>query len=217
MRFTFTLKEGGNLLLSSLILGFLFSLQNIYLFPAMSLIVGIAFVTHELSHKFVAEHYDCKAEYVLWPQGILFSLIMGFLSGGNFIFAAIGYVSISNYYATRLGYHWTHLSLEETGKISAAGPLSNVVLGIIFSMFPNNPFMAFGSFLNSTLALFNLMPFPPLDGSKVFAWSRIAWASITAGAGAIFGLSLLINPIIAGIIGLIVMVIMLFYMFYKEY
>ena len=61
------------------------------------------------------------------------------------------------------------------------------------------------------------MPFPPLDGSKVFAWSRIAWASITAGAGAIFGLSLLINPIIAGIIGIFVMLAMLFYMFYKEY
>ncbi len=218
MKFTFTVRELGNLLLSSLILGFLFSMRNLNNFVFMTLIIGLSFIVHELSHKFVAEFFDCRAEYVIWPKGILFSLIIGFLSGGSVIFAAIGFVSISSFYATRLGFHYSHLSLEESGKISIAGPLSNVVLGIIFGFLaPSNPSLWIGVSLNFSLALFNLLPFPPLDGSKVFMWSRIAWGSMIISSGVIFGLTYLINPLIAGLIGLTIMLIMIGYLYYKSY
>lgn len=66
-------------------------------------------------------------------------------------------------------------------KVGAAGPLSNlviaVVLGIIIRLsfllgFASPTFLQFLGlivYVNIFLALFNLLPFPPLDGSKIFA------------------------------------------------
>jgi Zn-dependent protease len=41
--------------------------------------------------------------------------------------------------------------------------------------------------INLVIAVFNLFPVPPLDGSKVMAWNPIAWlAAIVIGAMLIF-------------------------------
>jgi Zn-dependent protease len=37
---------------------------------------------------------------------------------------------------------------------------------------------SYGFVVNLWLAAFNLIPVPPLDGSKVFAWSKLIWAII---------------------------------------
>jgi Zn-dependent protease len=218
MKFEITWREVTNILISVLVLGLLFSMRDLNNIIPVTLIVGLAFTIHELSHKLVAEYFDCKAEYVIWPQGILISIIIGFLTRGSFIFAALGFVSIQSFYSTRLGYRFTHLSLEEMGKISASGPVSNIILGIISAMIATVfPIMGFSASLNFILALFNLIPFPPLDGSKVFMWSRIAWTSLLTSAIVIFSLSFLINPLLAGLIGLGVMISMIFYTFYKGF
>ncbi|MFA5111975.1 MAG: site-2 protease family protein [Desulfobaccales bacterium] len=59
--------------------------------------------------------------------------------------------------------------------VSAAGPVSNLVLAALFSMVLrlgiNNPGLMqmayFGVSINIFLALFNLIPIPPLDGSHI--------------------------------------------------
>jgi Zn-dependent protease len=61
--------------------------------------------------------------------------------------------------------------------VSAAGPLSNLVLASIFAMLLrlnlSNPGLVqliyFGVSINVILALFNLLPIPPLDGSHVLS------------------------------------------------
>jgi Zn-dependent protease len=61
--------------------------------------------------------------------------------------------------------------------VSAAGPLSNLVLASIFAMLVrlnlSNPGLVqliyFGVSINIILALFNLIPIPPLDGSHVLS------------------------------------------------
>ncbi|MCL0106716.1 site-2 protease family protein [Peptococcaceae bacterium] len=63
--------------------------------------------------------------------------------------------------------------------ISLAGPLSNVILAIAFALL-FGVFYAFGSqvlidvvekiiWINMVLAVFNMLPIPPLDGSKILA------------------------------------------------
>jgi len=54
--------------------------------------------------------------------------------------------------------------------IALAGPLTNILLVLIFTflykIFPSNIFL-FGLRINLVLAFFNLLPIPPLDGSKI--------------------------------------------------
>jgi len=62
--------------------------------------------------------------------------------------------------------------------VAAAGPLMNIVIAISFALLIRFlPFVFAGAgldiasiavIINLTLALFNLMPVPPLDGSKIF-------------------------------------------------
>ena len=59
--------------------------------------------------------------------------------------------------------------------VAGAGPASNLAIAIIFGLLlrvgvPNMAFMEIAAiivFINIVLAIFNLMPIPPLDGSKI--------------------------------------------------
>ena len=136
--------------------------------------VGSGFVLHELSHKFVAQRYGFWAEFRVWPMGLVLALVTSFI---GFIFAAPGATYISG----------MNISQEENGKISLAGPLTNIAVAVAFVPLilfsPNLSAFWFdlgseGVSINIFLALFNLLPVPPLDGSKVFAWSKVRWAAV---------------------------------------
>ena len=142
-----------------------------YLFLLSILTVGPGFVFHELSHKFVAQRYGFWAEFRMWPQMLVLALITSLL---GWIFAAPGATYISG----------TNISTDENGKISFAGPLMNILIALLFV-----PFLLFGQgFLgdlgyigvpiNIFLATFNMVPFGPLDGSKVFKWNKPIWVVV---------------------------------------
>ncbi|MCB5234831.1 MAG: site-2 protease family protein [Candidatus Cloacimonetes bacterium] len=63
---------------------------------------------------------------------------------------------------------------RDSGLTALAGPLSNILVAIVFSLIfhliklPSIQYIVyFVVFMNLILAFFNLIPFPPLDGSKV--------------------------------------------------
>ena len=192
----FTMMEFRDLAISALVLGFIFSIAlsgfeyttggSIIVNYLISLvIVAPALILHELAHKFVAQNYGCKAGYVLWPTGVLIAVLVTILTNGRVIFAALGAVMISTHYPTRLGYRFVGLSSMENGKIAASGPAVNIILAIIsYILMPLSPtIFQISATINGIIALFNLIPFPPLDGSKIFGWSRIVWLSMLATAG----------------------------------
>jgi len=151
--------------------------------------VGSGFILHEMAHKLVAIYYGAQAKFRMWTQGLVLMLVTSFW---GVLFAAPGAVYIFS----------DRISVRQNGIISLAGPALNVLLmGIFLALDAFAPIRQFYSFLivpgvdftpfgigagilsvwhfgaamNIMLALFNMIPAFPLDGSKVYAWNRFLW------------------------------------------
>lgn len=122
-----------------------------------------AFFLHELAHRQVGRKLGYYTRFRLWPFGIILAFVTSFL---GFLFGAMGSVNIYN--------ARDHRSM---GKIAAAGPATNLTLGLIFfglglAVTPVIADVLFSiSTLNFYLGTFNMIPIGPLDGQKVLAWS----------------------------------------------
>ena len=194
--FKFTGKEIRDLIISFIVIALGFTILYSHgdyshvtlIFPVVMIGVGAGFIFHELGHKFVAMHYGYYAEYELWPTGLLIALVSSFF---GFIFAAPGAVVI----------YRNGMEEKTNGLISIAGPLVNIALGFIFFLilislgdfvYTDTGALVYlicmlGTRINFFLAAFNLLPIPPLDGSKVMAWSLPIWL-ITFSVAAILAL-----------------------------
>ena len=140
--------------------------------------VGIGFVLHELAHKYTAIKYGFWAEFHKDNQMLLVAVVLAALVG--VVFAAPGVTMI---YGNR------GLTKEENGKISAAGPVTNLLLCIPFFCLlllgaamgsgGSGDMLSFwilqvgiiGLAVNSMIALFNMLPVSVLDGKKVLTWN----------------------------------------------
>lgn len=180
------LDEIKDIIISALVLAFIFSYTgiNIYTiqnFPYSLFAISFAFLFHELAHRQVAKYFECFARYKMWTQGLIFAVLFALLTNGNFVFAAPGAVVIHP--RIDLWGRVRHISKSEYGKIAIAGPVTNLLLAIVF-------FILFHIFLldiflvalrvNLWLCIFNLIPFPPLDGFTVFQWNKYVWISVLA-------------------------------------
>jgi Zn-dependent protease len=147
-------------------------------FGISALTAGIGFVLHELMHKFVAQKYGLYAEFKAFYGMLLIAVGIAFF---GFIFAAPGAVMIRGY-----------ITRERNGKISVAGPLTNLVLAIVF-LIPLllvdlsgivGVIFTFGFRINALLAAFNMIPVMPFDGAKVMEWDkRVFWGVAGTSVG----------------------------------
>lgn len=130
--------------------------------------VGISFIVHEMSHKVVAQRYGSWAEFRMSPFMLFLMLILVYDFG--ILFAAPGAVMI---YGGNVG-------RRESGRISLAGPLSNLLLGLAFFPLLSETGILYeigryGVMVNITLALFNMIPFGIFDGRKVWVWNKLVY------------------------------------------
>ncbi|MFP4656945.1 MAG: metalloprotease [Candidatus Woesearchaeota archaeon] len=134
-------------------------------FIVSAVVVGAAFLLHELAHKYMAIKYRCAAEFRANNSMLL---MMMFVSLMGVILAAPGAVHIRG-----------HLSRKEHGMVSLAGPGVNLALAavsipvaIIFSGSVLGILGTYSAFINSWLGMFNLIPFGMFDGRKILVWNR---------------------------------------------
>lgn len=166
---------------------------SLFIFQIIVLILSV--VVHEVSHGVVANALGDPtaklagrltlnpAKHLDFFGSFLLPLLMWIFSGGRMIFG----------YAKPVPYNPWNLRNPALGGglIGAAGPLSNLALALLFSVpvrFADFAGGALGElvplfsviiFINLLLALFNLIPIPPLDGSKVlFAFFPPRWEGV---------------------------------------
>ena len=139
-----------------------------FTFILVFFIMAPAFILHELGHKWSAERFGLKSRFMMWEKGLLLSLI---LSVFKILLLFPGAVYIYGGYPSR----------RENGIISLAGPLVNIFLALlsIIAFYLTGVSLFLVSFrINIHLAFFNLIPIPPLDGSKVIAWNFWIWSAV---------------------------------------
>jgi Zn-dependent protease len=165
-----------------------FSSEFYLKFIIASLSVGVGFLLHELGHKIMAQRYGCFAEFRSFDAMLVLALVMSFF---GFIFAAPGAVMISG-----------KVSKSKNGRISAAGPIVNIMLAAVFFAMVFAPLPKlfkdvsyYGFIINSWLGLFNMIPFWLFDGYKVLKWNKLAYGLIVAAAVVLMLLQNFINPV----------------------
>lgn len=159
--------------------GLSFSLDFLVVWFVSSVTVGTAFVFHELGHKVTAQKFGCFAEFRASFTMLMIAVLMSFT---GIIFAAPGAVMISGY-----------VNNITNGKISAAGPITNIVLAAFFMLLsffvPVNGVIGliikYGFLINTWLALFNMIPIGILDGAKILKWDKNVYGGIVA-VGVVF-------------------------------
>jgi Zn-dependent protease len=168
-------EEKRDLLAAWLILGVAFANLlgglNILSITVALLTAGAGFLLHELAHKIVAQNYGLNAEFVADYQMLAIAF---FASFAGFIFAAPGAVYTSG-----------KRTLEQQLWITAAGPITNIGLGVIF-MFVPGQIGSYGSTINIWLALFNLIPFGNIDGKKILEASKPVYVILVLISVALF-------------------------------
>ncbi|MHA1380678.1 MAG: AN1-type zinc finger domain-containing protein [Candidatus Helarchaeota archaeon] len=163
------------------LLSFLMSNANaLTAYPKLYLLLGIlgglitvGFIGHELSHKFSSIRLNYWAEFRLIPPYAIATAIIPY-------FVMPGSVQVSS----------SNVTEKDMGKIALAGPLFNLVLGIIYlavgifmkimvssPLSENGTWWIFGfsAFMNIMLGVFNLLPVYVLDGKKIITWNKGAW------------------------------------------
>ncbi len=161
---------------------------------AMALVpLLFAITVHEASHAWAAKKLGDNTAFLLGrvtlnpakhidPIGtILVPIILWISTGGAFTFG----------WAKPVPFNPRHLKnyKRDIGLIAVAGPASNIIMAIlwtllgfiIFSFSNNNMIEAtqgsiwhgfglmvvYGVIINLSLAIFNMIPFPPLDGGRI--------------------------------------------------
>lgn len=139
-----------------------------------------AFVCHELAHKVSAQRHGYWAEFRWAPIWLAFSVFTSYFAG--ILFAAPGATVVGGMGDPR---DWARTSL--------AGPLTNMAFAAVFFAaagglwYIGNPYfvaLLVIAYFNAFFGAFNLVPVGPLDGAKVFAWSKATWAVAFAVAAA---------------------------------
>lgn len=162
-----SLVFGSKLLIAGSMLGF----------TVVSIVASISIVLHELSHKYTAIRLGCYSRYVIHPMGFVLTLISAIpfipikiIMPGVTIVVPKAFEPVD--------------SRRINGLTAFSGPLVNILLATLslaaLSLFDEEFgltrfFLTYMARLNSWIAFFNLLPVPPLDGSKVLSWKPVLW------------------------------------------
>lgn len=226
-------KESLGLLVSTVVLAFIFSFREwgveefnfsigIQNFLIAAMVVAISLFVRLLVQKSTGLSVGHKVEYQAWIVGLFVGLIAAFFTNGHFWIFLPGGIAISHLSVHRLGRALYGENYNVMGWIAMSGPIANMILAIIAKILLLLPFGSSIFFklmmFNIWLAIFTMLPIPPLDGLKTFFGSRYVYVFAYA---CIIGCGVLLYffGAVASIIGAIVfgaIAVSLFFIYFDK-
>jgi len=204
--FKFTPLEIRSLIIAILVIAFIISFSEwgygtnfsfrIGMFNYFNaiLIVALSFLIHISIQRVWSLGTGFRLEWKMWSFGLLFGLIMAFLTNGLFWFILPGGFIVHHMAGHRLGWFRYGINYWAVGLIAVTGPLATIFLAAIFKALSAVVFTSLIHKLivfNIVYAVYSVLPIPPLDGSKTFYGSRMLYAFTTSG---IVAAAILLNP-----------------------
>ncbi len=147
-------------------------ITGLSIFGVFAVVLTASFLVHEIAHKVTAQKRGLWAEFRLTLWGALLTLVS--VISPLFKIISPGAVVVSG-----------SASTEEMGKVSLAGPSTNILLSAVLlgAALVTETFSAelylvllLAAFLNGFMAVFNLIPIGILDGFMIFNWDKKVWA-----------------------------------------
>lgn len=180
--FTFDEEEIRNLILCSLVAGFIFSfndwgeekfnlmmgIKNLFLAVLISF---IALVVHLSLQKIWALKNGFQGRFQPWWPGLLISFLVIFFSFGKIPLLLFGTLLTNISPRRRVGTFRYGFDYWENARIIATGSLANLLLAILAKAFlylGESFFFQKFLMINIFIAIWSLLPLPKLDGYQIF-------------------------------------------------
>ena len=150
------------------------------------IIASIGVFAHETGQRLAALKVGFRTEVRVWWYGLIAALILCFASSGRImLFAATG-MWIHHMAVHRLGHFRYGPNVQAFGVIALMGPIANILLATVLKVLQvnlhllpmNSPFIDKLFLFNWLFAVLNLLPIPPLDGSRLLFYSRLTYAFV---------------------------------------
>lgn len=140
-------------------------------------IVTLSLGLHHFGQRLYAARHGLEPEQKIWWTGILIALFLAIFSNGKIMFFAATGLFVSHISAARLGRFFYKTKTSTIGAASLAGIVFTVTFGVLLKLI--QLWFAPGFLIADKILLFtllfafaNMLPIPPLDGSRVFFASR---------------------------------------------
>ncbi|HEY3274210.1 MAG TPA: hypothetical protein VGJ92_10635 [Methanocella sp.] len=129
---------------------------------------GVALIMHNLGHRMIARKLEVDGQYKFWGLGTLTMLLTSWLFG--MAFSQPG----------RYVFESDDVDDLDMAFVTIAGPAVSVLFAIMFLPFAliggvAGQVAVAGFTMNLMTAVYNLMPFSPMDGKVIYDWSRLFW------------------------------------------
>ena len=194
-----------------------FNLFNAILITAFSYLIKIS------AQRIGALQIGYRCEHRMWSWGILLGIILAFVSNGSIWFLMTTSFIVHHMAGHRLGWFRYGINYFAIAMVALWGPLANVLLVLFFkglSCFISNPLIEKAILLNALMAIYAMVPIPPMEGSKIYWGSRLAYvfsavSIILASLLLIFIDIIWLAILTSFLLGLILWIV--YYIYYERY
>ncbi|MBD3310625.1 hypothetical protein GF351_05390 [Candidatus Woesearchaeota archaeon] len=233
--FSFSREETKAVIISILVVTFIVSFREwgtgteiqfgagLYNFFNALLVSALVVLIHISAQRIMGLHVGFRVEYKLWIYGVVISLVVCLLTRGYVWILIPGGIFAHHLAVHRLGYFRYGLNMLAFSFVAMAGSLANIALAIILRGFlhfmPTNILLYKAMIVSLWYAVLNMLPIPPLDGSRLFFTSRLTYAYVFGSIlGAAIFLTIKIHVILAILFSLILggMSWLVFYIMFEK-
>ena len=228
--FSFTPAEIRGLIIAIIVVAFIISFKDwgdgdavdvalgLFNFFNALLLSTLAILVHVSAQRLWSLATGYRLEWRMWGFGLLFSLIIVFVTNGNIWLILPGGILIHHMGGHRFGWFRYDVNYWAFALIAVAGPLASITLAVFFKAigaFVGTALIEKAIILNVAYALFSLLPIPPLDGSRTMYGSRLLYAFSVSGitaTGILLFLPIGVLPVI--LLSILIAIVMWFLYYY---